>query len=789
MTLRARLVALFALAALTAGAGAVVVTRFRLDDSITHFLPPGADARSGRVLRLLARTGAARTTIAVIEASDLDHGVAVARAVADDLRADPEVAWVATAPDPSLGEAFHEVFAGRAIAYLEDGDDAALRARIDDRGLEEAFTRLRARLAGPDGAFVRAAAPADPFLVEARIAGALRSRHAPALRTSRGAFVTDDGRAAVLFFRTHAPAFDHAVQSRLEALVRSRVAALAGEHGAFRVDLGGVAPIAVATQDAIRADIERVSSISLAFLVLLFVVLLRSPRYLALAFLPLLVGTLAATAVVLLAHGRIHGLTLAFGSSLTGVSIDYSEHLVSHHALAPDEAGPAGTARRLRPGLFLGALTTVGGFVALGFARYPGIREIALFCATGVAVAFVVTMLAVPPFLPAAPRATRAHRALADVLVRLYARLARHRRHLLVVPALGLVVVALGAPRLRFDDDVRALGGAPPRALESDRRVRARVAGDAPALLVAVTARDDERALAKNDALARALDEARANGAVANVRSVHDVLWSRALQRRNLDQVAADRAFPGRLRAAASAAGFVDGAFEPFLASVASARSAGPLTPMELLRSPLAPFVDGLVLRDERGAVIVTEVRGVRDHGALMDAVRSVPGAHVVDRDGMLRTAYRAFRESTLALVGAGLVLVFGICWLRYRRLRWALAAFLPAVLAGAVSLAVVAALGVSVDLLHVIGLLLVLSMGVDYGVFVVESRGDERELGPTLASIVIAMSTTILSFGVLGMSEQPALRSIGTITALGVGLSVLFAPLGLLFAAPEESR
>jgi len=94
--------------------------------------------------------------------------------------------------------------------------------------------------------------------------------------------------------------------------------------------------------------------------------------------------------------------------------------------------------------------------------------------------------------------------------------------------------------------------------------------------------------------------------------------------------------------------------------------------------------------------------------------------------------------------------------------------------------------------LLHVVALLLVLSMGVDYGVFVVESARLGRvgdDFHATLAGLLVACASTLLSFGMLALSAQPALRAMGVTVALGVGASLLFAPAArLLLKRPEIS-
>src|SRR5205823_3506950 len=137
--------------------------------------------------------------------------------------------------------------------------------------------------------------------------------------------------------------------------------------GVLRLKQSGINRIAVAAERQIRADIERITTVSTLGIVALFLLVHRSIRYLLLAVLPLVAGMLVATTAGLLVFGALHGLTLAFGSSLIGVCFDYPVYYINHHTLRPDAAGPHASLRRVWKGLRLGALTTMGGLAGLAW--------------------------------------------------------------------------------------------------------------------------------------------------------------------------------------------------------------------------------------------------------------------------------------------------------------------------------------------------------------------------------------------------------------------------------------
>jgi predicted exporter len=123
---------------------------------------------------------------------------------------------------------------------------------------------------------------------------------------------------------------------------------------------------------------------------------------------------------------------------------------------------------------------------------------------------------------------------------------------------------------------------------------------------------------------------------------------------------------------------------------------------------------------------------------------------------------------------------VFALLAARYRNLAVAVRLLIFPALAGAVSLAVWGLSGSAANITHVVALLLVLSVGVDYTVFVNDSRHDDPSREATSASLVICFLTTLVAFGALAFSENLALRSLGATIAVGVTVAAILAPLSV---------
>jgi predicted exporter len=109
--------------------------------------------------------------------------------------------------------------------------------------------------------------------------------------------------------------------------------------------------------------------------------------------------------------------------------------------------------------------------------------------------------------------------------------------------------------------------------------------------------------------------------------------------------------------------------------------------------------------------------------------------------------------------------------------------------IAATLAIAILALAGIALHLMHVLGLLLVLSIGVDYGVFLAEARLDGEQSATTVVGVAVACASTVLSFGLLAASSNPALAAVGITTAIGVILSFALAPTIYAILFPRSSR
>ena len=422
---------------------AVCWSRMAITTDITHFLADETDAQLAGISRQLAQSELTRTIVLSVQGpgDDPAPALAAAKVLAAALAGHPQVAWLRVGPGAFDGEAIHRLYFPRRFYLLDDPKD-----RLSDRGLRAAAEALKQELGRPTGAIVKRVAPADPLLLYPGQLRRLEAAQAGGLALRDGQFLAEDRHALVLLATRDSP-FDAAAQAPLQAAIADAFAAVGA---GLTLEQSGVARFALAAERSMKADIGRISTVSLVGLLVLFAAMFRSPRLIALSLVPLVAGFVAALASCLLLFGAVHGLTLAFGATLIGVCIDYSVHLFNHHLLDPTAGGPEASARRIAPGLWLGALTTVAGFAGLAWTSFPGLREVAVFASVGVFAAVLATRLWLPALMPRGSRAGAIQRAMAAGAARAMAGLGRRRAVLVALPVAAALVAAIGAPQIRW---------------------------------------------------------------------------------------------------------------------------------------------------------------------------------------------------------------------------------------------------------------------------------------------------------------------------------------------------
>lgn len=754
--LRPLLVALL-LAAACAG---YLALEGRVSTDLADFLPAGG-ADDGLLLEQLRDGRAARVLLLAVEGGDALARRRLSQAVLDLLLRQPQIARAYNgSPEPD-GETLELLFRYRYLLSRQSLEEANLRPQLLQR-----LAELRSPVAPLDKRLL----PADPTAAFSDVLARLRPAHSP--RQRDGVWVSPDGNRALLVAELRPQGLDVAAQAALVAAIERGFAQLP-QSGNARLLISGPARFAAEASERIRFETQWLSILASALLTLFLLVIYRSPRLVLLSALPLGGGVLAATAVTHLLFDGIHAITLAFGVTILGVAIDYPLHLFSHLR----GRSPAEALRRVWPTLRLGVATTLAGYAALAFTEFPGLAQLGVFAGVGVAVAAAATRWLLPGLLVALPTRDAPPLRLAPTLPAWLP--------LALAAAAGLALLGAAQHRPVWEDKLAALSPVPGPALALDRELREQLGAAEPGQLVLIRGADPQEALERSERVLPLLDDLVAAGTIRHYQAAATLLPSARTQLARRAVLPESTALAAALEAAQQGLPFRADAFRPFLDEVADARRLEPLTP-ERLSGLLALRLEDLLHRQGDGWTAVIPLGGVRDPAGVAAALTGVelPGVRYLDLARASSALVADFRNQALerlAWGGAGLLLILA---LGLRSPLAALRAVAPIVVAAAATIASLLWLGFALSLFHLISLLLVVGIGLDYSLFFREWRYRPEAQGATLHALLVCFGSTLGVFGILALSSLPVLQAIGSTVAVGVAFSFLF---GFLFALTTE--
>ena len=290
----------------------------------------------------------------------------------------------------NIPKTMQDLYAQYAAAMHSLNPEPDLESLFTEQGLQQRAALLKKLLLSPQGAMFKQIALQDPLLLTLNgfqsIAGQMQQ------------VLSQDGHYQNLVLETAMAGLDAPQQSRIQTAIKQVFNTL-NQQSLYQLEMTGVPIFAVATQTLIQGDITKVSILSSVALVLLFLLIFRSFSVSFQVFTLLAIVILSAILSTYLVFGYVHGMTVAIGSTLVGICIDYPIHAVAHAQSVDSSVRRVAVIAKIWPSMLLGGITTMIGYVALGASGYPGFQQVAVYAATGILVSLLLTRFIFPGLL------------------------------------------------------------------------------------------------------------------------------------------------------------------------------------------------------------------------------------------------------------------------------------------------------------------------------------------------------------------------------------------------------
>jgi predicted RND superfamily exporter protein len=772
---------------------ALLVWQARFASDVLDLLPQRFE--SVRVFKQFDRefSQARELTFAVVDESgevDLD---AFIEHFAEKLRAEP---WIERVMEKSPLESSEGVRDVQALAIpllmnLPAEDLAQALRALTPKAIDARITRLRAAL--------ESGSPKAEFDLEFDPLGVIGS----ALKPLAGSFSVEqtrplaspDGTLRVVLALTRQTDLGaRACQETMRQVETFRERVLAAWEGAKpQVLATGRTAYVGELSLKMRNDVLSTLASSAVLVAVIFWIGFRRLRPLLAMLHALLLCCLVSVALGTLIFHELNMITIGLCAILVGLGVDFGMMLYGIYQAERDhghghEEAIAAALRHHGSGVAFGALTTAASFLCLLLSESRGFRQLGVLIAIGILAAGALMMSV---FFVLLGKKHRAHDCKLREASSRWVQLVWAKPRGLALAAGGFFVAlaVMGfAPvgRLVFEANPKTLEPRHSRAGDALRLIQQKLPSAGEPVLAVVEARDAEDFHQRWSEAQRRWSALVTQGVLASVNSPAAFAISPRQIAANRPALAAVDFSQARwtLEAAAAREGLSAVAVrhaDALLAALAQIAAGGEVPidvrPALPAASPWWFVVDRFLARSPHLGVAYLvpkqPITSFADKDALARAI-TVPGAvHFSGWRYLLADLVPWAKERLGLLTAAMIVLNAGLLAFLFRRPSSIALIFAALVVAIGALLTTLKVTGLALNLFNVLAFPLVLGVGVDYAIYVlIALRAPDplRELKTIFKPVLLSGLTTAAGFGSLVTAENPALRGLGLVCALGVG-------------------
>ncbi|MBB1075107.1 MMPL family transporter [Rhodoferax sp. 4810] len=738
----------------------------KINTDFAQFLPPSATQQDQVLLAQLRDGIAARTLLIRIGGGSIETLAKTSRALVHSLSTDQRLLqianggmnWAALATDELLFR----------YRYLI-GPAANCVNQFTIPELHTALTTRLNELASGMALLDKQQITADPTACYRQLLRSLLPHQLP--HTQQGVWFSPDHQYALLVVITRAAASDLTAQRAIIQQINTQFTQLTAATPELTLELAGPGYFAVSSEQTIKTETTLLSIAANIAVVFILIFAFRSIPLVLLGVLPLFTGLMLAAALVTLLFGSIHGIAFALGITLLGVALDYPIHVYTHISQMR-----AAHAQSFWSTFLFGVITTVFGYAAFIWTQLTGLTQLGLLAAVGLLIAALTSRYLLPQLIPAQYQLP-AHRWLNRWQQLLPILSLRAGRWFLFASSAVLIAV-IGSSDTIWETDIRRLSTIPAVEIMKDREMRSQLGAADVARLFYVIGESEAALLTQLEAALPALEQLKQRSVIGGFENVAQWLPSPATQ------LARQFAMPSRveLTSALTAANhdlpFRLERFTPFLDAIEQSKTLPPLQLADLANSVLAVRAGLLVQpfgQQWLGLIPLSDVKDAPAVAALQQ-LAAQQHLHYLDlrqASGALLTHFFNTTTRQLPLVALAIIAVLFIARRRWGQIEPVL---LPISLTIVLTVLSLIFIHSQLNLFHLISLVLVTGLGIDYSLFCSRQINSASEQTRTVFAVTIAALSTAVMFGLLAFSALPPLNSIGVTATIGIGWAYLTA-------------
>lgn len=687
--------------------------------------------------------------------------------------------------DEGLQETFDFVYNNLPV-FLGEEDYSIIAQKLHKDSIAAAVAANYRNIIAPSGIVTKDFILKDPFGISFLALNKLRQLGlSEDFHLQDGFILTKDKSKLLLFISPALPANE----TRQNALFVDKLYNIKKEidkvHN-VNVEYFGATVIAVANAKQIKSDIKITAFIAVSALMLIFMVYYRKIYIPAIILLPSLFGVVFAVAALYFIKGTISAISLGIGSVLIGVTIDYALHILTHYKHTSDIRA---LYKDITRPLIMSSTTTAVAFLCLLFVKSEALKDLGIFAAVSVVASSVFSLLIIPHlYRPTGSPADN------NTVIDRFARFSFHSSRPLIIVSIAVIIASLFFfNSVQFDSDISQLNFIPDEVKKAEKSLESATNLTSKSLYLASYGESADEVLHNNKKLSEQLQEAKGSNRLLGYNSVAGVALSAKEQQ---ERIGRWNSFwtPERKKEVKAALvqsgvkhGFRETAYTPFYELLE--RQPGIVSVQEYLSVKSLHLNEFITVKDGFYTVSTLVKINEAQRDGLVSELSAQPKLMVIDRQQVNEAFLGGLRDDFISLINYSFLAVIAILFLFFRRIELVLISCIPIVVTGLVTAGIMGMFDIRLNIFSTIVCTLVFGHGVDFSIFMTSALQKEytygrNEMASYRTSILLAVITTVLGIGALIFAGHPALKSISSVSLIGViaALIITFVFYPILF-------
>jgi predicted exporter len=294
--------------------------------------------------------------------------------------------------------------------------------------------------------------------------------------------------------------------------------------------------------------------------------------------------------------------------------------------------------------------------------------------------------------------------------------------------------------------------------------------------LVIVKGDTEQQILERLTELKPLLVKLKTTGQLAGYDLATDLLPSDLQQRARQNAIPTKAQLTQLMQQASQGLPFKAHLFEPFINDLVATKSLPLLNVQSYQHTAWGIKLDNLISHRDDHWLAVVPLTGVTQQVTQVFANYHQPDVYYLNLKVATNELLTAYRHKALVLFSLGALVIGLLMLILLHNVTVWLRVVIPPFASVATTLAILVVSQQPLTLFHLIALLLVVGLGLDYSLFFNRQGDSAAGRRRTFAAIILCGLSTLVVFGLLSFSTLPVLKAIGNTVAIGVVLNVIFA-------------